>query len=110
MCANRCLDERRLCRREKELRVDECRIDAREVARERTLTLERQFRIDLRRYRNGKLEVPPERPGEVSPDYGSCSRRDTTLEAHCGADFDLCYQTCGGSVTYQTRCVANCEG
>ena len=104
------LDERRLCRREKDLQVQQCRLEAREAAADRTLDLERDFRVDLRRYRNGALDAPPEKPAAVQPDYGSCSRRDTALEGQCGGDFDLCYQTCGGTVTYRTQCVANCEG
>lgn len=108
-CALRCMDERRLCRREKDLQVRQCRIDVQKDAEEASLDLERDFRLDLKRYRAGMLDAPPEKPGSVQPDYGSCSRQDSSLEGRCGADFDLCYQTCGGSVTYQTHCVANCE-
>jgi hypothetical protein len=31
------------------------------------------------------------------------------MENQCTADHDLCYQNCGGRVTYSTHCVANCE-
>ena len=109
-CVQRCLEGRRLCRREKDSTVQQCRIDAREVAEDRNQTLERDFLIDLTRHQAGILEAPPERPKAVQPDYGSCAREDASLEGQCGGDFDLCYQTCGGEVTYATHCVANCDG
>lgn len=109
-CVQRCLDARRLCRREKESTVQQCRIEAREVAEDRNQTLERDFLIDLTRHQAGILDAPPERAKAAQPDYGSCSREESTLEGQCGGDFDLCYQTCGGEVTYATHCVANCDG
>lgn len=109
-CALRCLDERRLCRRENDLGVQQCRIDAQKDAEEANLDLERDFRIDLKRFRAGLYETPPEKPAAVRPDYGRCSREASGGEARCGQDFDLCYQTCGGRVIRETHCVANCDG
>jgi hypothetical protein len=109
-CALRCMDDRRLCRREKDLQVRECRIDVQRIAEEANLDLERDFRLDLKRYRAGRLDTPPEKPASVQPDYGQCTRQDSSLEGRCGGDFDLCYETCGGRIVRSTHCVANCEG
>jgi hypothetical protein len=45
----------------------------------------------------------------VSPDYRPCNHQSGSLEQQCQGDYDLCYQNCGGAVTYTTQCVARCD-
>ena len=108
-CVSECFDARRLCRQEKGLAVRHCRLDAQDEAEAHNERLLQEFHIDLARYHAGVLEQPPERPRTVSPNTAACTRRGHDLEARCTEDFDLCYQNCGGTVTYATHCVANCE-
>lgn len=108
-CVSECFQAQRLCRQEKDLKVRHCRLDAREEAEAHHERLLREFHIDLARYHAGVLEQPPERPHTVAPDLAACTRRGHDFEARCTQDFDLCYQNCGGTVTYATHCVANCE-
>lgn len=108
-CISSCLDLKTLCRREKDLEVRQCRVDAREDAAERTRELERTFHLELARYAAGALETLLQTPQAASPNYAACSRTDSQLESRCGGDFDICYQTCGGRITHATHCVANCE-
>lgn len=108
-CVANCFEARRLCRREKSLEVQHCRGDARAEAEARNERRLQEFHIDLARYHAGLLEQAPERPHTVSPNFAACTRRDQDLEADCTQDFDLCYQNCGGTVTYATHCVAHCD-
>lgn len=109
-CVARCMEDRRLCRREKDVGVQQCRIDARSTADGENLRAEGLYQLDLQRFQAGLTPAAPERPRTVAPDYAGCARQGSEIEGQCGADFDLCYQTCGGRVTYTTHCVANCDG
>lgn len=108
-CVAGCLEAQRFCRGETDLAVRHCRLDAREEAEAHNERLLQAFRVDLARYHAGALEQAPKRPHTVAPDFAACARHGHGLEARCTQDFDLCYQNCGGTVTYATHCVANCE-
>ena len=66
------------------------------------------YQLDLERSQRKRKDAP-EPPGTVSPSYGRCHSDAATAEHQCGADRDLCYQNCGGEITYTTHCVANCQ-
>lgn len=108
-CLARCQDSRQHCRQSASLEVQQCRIDAQGEAQGENLRLMADYQIKLRQFKAGYSEAPPEPPATVRPDYWGCENRAGGLEQQCTSDYDLCYQNCGGTVTYTTRCVANCE-
>ena len=125
-CVLQCLDMRQACRGDGDRQVEQCRLDAQRqaladnVLRQAAYRTERHERSDrTERYepsdrteRHGqsdRTDAAPPPPSAVQPDYGRCDRRSGELVGQCTADFDLCYQNCGGEVTYTTQCVANCD-
>ena len=108
-CVSDCLQSRQHCRRAGDLEVQQCRIEARQQADGENLRRQALFQIDLQRHYGGQLKDPPPPPELAQPNYGMCTHRAEVHEAQCTEDFDLCYQNCGGTVTYATHCVANCD-
>lgn len=108
-CLARCQDSRQLCRQGVSLDVQQCRIDAQGEAQTENLRMMAEYHLYLRQFQAGYAEHAPEAPSTVRPDYWRCDHRASGMEGQCTADYDLCYQNCGGIVTFTTRCVANCE-
>jgi hypothetical protein len=108
-CVAQCLSARQLCRQHQSALVQQCRSEAQQQATIETLKRQAEYQIDLERYRAGLIQDEPPRPPSVTPATGQCDQQGSRIERQCSADFDLCYQNCGGTVTYTTRCVANCD-
>ena len=108
-CLAQCLNGRQLCRQSAQVQTQQCRLGAQAEAQIENLRRLAEYQVELERSR-GKRQTTPERPGTVGPNYGQCTGEAATAEQQCRADHDLCYQNCGGVVTYTTHCVANCEG
>jgi hypothetical protein len=108
-CVAQCLSARQLCRQHQSALVQQCRSEAQQQATIETLKRQAEYQIDLERYRAGLIQDEPPRPPSVTPATGRCDQQGSRIERQCSADFDLCYQNCGGTVTYTTRCVANCD-
>jgi hypothetical protein len=107
-CAAQCSSTRQMCRQSGQALIQQCRIQAQTEAQLENLHRLAEYHAELERYR-GNGQSAPERPGTASPDYGRCDGEGASVEQQCKADFDLCYQSCGGQVAYTTHCVANCE-
>jgi hypothetical protein len=108
-CLAQCLSGRQLCRQSAQAQTQQCRIGADTVAQIENFRRLAQYQVELERSRS-KRGSTPEQPATVNPNYGRCDGEAAAAERQCGADHDLCYQNCGGEVTYTTHCVANCEG
>ena len=108
-CVAQCLNARQTCRQHHGAAVEQCRAEVKQEAAIEYLKRQAQYQLDLQRHEAGQTAEAPDPPGNVQPGYGRCDRQAAHLENQCSADFDLCYQNCGGQVTYTTRCVANCE-
>jgi hypothetical protein len=107
-CLAQCLSGRQLCRQNAQVQIQQCRLSAQTDAQIETIRRLAEYQADRgrdhRRHQN-----TPEQPDTVSPNYGQCNGEAATAEQRCLDDHDLCYQNCGGEVTYTTQCVANCE-
>jgi len=106
-CLAQCLSGRQLCRQNAQVQARQCRIGADTVAQIENFRRLAQYQAELERFRRKGADAP-EQPETVSPSYGRCDGEAAAAERHC--NHDLCYQNCGGEVTYATHCVANCEG
>jgi hypothetical protein len=91
------------------VQTQHCRLGAQAEAQIENLRRLAEYQAELERPRR-KGEATPERPETIGPSSGRCESEAASAERHCVADHDLCYQNCGGIVTYTTQCVANCEG
>ncbi|HLT01164.1 MAG TPA: hypothetical protein VK001_03255 [Geminicoccaceae bacterium] len=107
-CLLQCSSLRQTCRRDGEPRIEQCRREAQTAAHLETVRRAAAYTIDLERYGNEGYGAP-ELPGPASPDYARCDAEAADVEYRCRADYDLCYQNCGGRVEYTTHCVANCD-
>ena len=107
-CLAQCLSSRQLCRQNAQVQTQQCRIGADTVAQVENFRRLAQYQVELERSR--RKGDGPEQPETVNPNYGRCDGEAAAAERLCRADHDLCYQNCGGEVTYTTHCVANCEG
>ncbi len=108
-CLMQCQSARQLCRQTANLQVQQCRLGAQQEAQTENLRLAAEYQINLQRFQAGRRDHEPDPPSTVSPNYWPCTSQAASLEKQCTQDHDLCYQNCGGTVTYRTECVANCE-
>jgi len=108
-CLAQCQGSRQLCRQGVSLEVQQCRMSAQNEAQIENLRRMTEYQAELQLFQAGYAKHAPETPGTTRPNYWSCDNRASGFEEQCTADYDLCYQNCGGVVTYTTRCVANCE-
>ena len=108
-CLAQCLGARQLCRQSAGLEVQQCRLAAQQEAQAENLLRAAAYAIELQRFQAGLRADEPAAPATVGPSYGPCDGRAAAAERRCTGDHDLCYQNCGGQVTYTTQCVANCE-
>jgi hypothetical protein len=108
-CLAQCQAARQLCRQSSSLQVQQCRLGAQQEAQTENLRRSTEYQIKLQRYQAGLRSEPPDAPETVSPSYWTCDSQTDALEKQCTGDYDLCYQSCGGTVTYSTQCVANCQ-
>jgi hypothetical protein len=107
-CLAQCSSTRQTCRQSGQTLVQQCRSQAQTEAHIETVRRAAAYSIELERYGN-KGHGAPELPGPASPNYGRCDGEAAGIEHQCKADYDLCYQNCGGQVAYTTHCVANCD-
>jgi hypothetical protein len=108
-CVSQCLDTRRACRSEGDQQLEQCRVGAQRDALAETVLRQAAYQMDRQQHTEGKTEAPPSRSAVVQPNYRRCDQQAGNLAEQCSADFDLCYQNCGGAITYSTQCVANCD-
>ena len=106
-CLAQCSSTRQTCRQSGDTLVQQCRSQAETQAHLETVRRVASYSIQLERDRT--TGSAPELPGPASPNYGRCDHEAAGVEQQCKADYDLCYQNCGGQVTYTTHCVANCD-
>jgi hypothetical protein len=109
-CLAQCLSGRQLCRQSAQVQTQQCRLGAQTETQIENLRRLAEYQVELERYEAGLSRKAPERPGTMSPSYSRCSSAAAATDRQCAADHDLCYQNCGGVVTYTTHCIANCEG
>ena len=102
-CLAQCSSTRQTCRQSGQTGVQQCRSQAETEAHLETVRRLAAYSIQVER--GGETELP----GPASPNYGRCDGEAAGVEQQCKADYDLCYQNCGGRVDYTTHCVANCE-
>jgi hypothetical protein len=107
-CLAQCSSTRQTCRQSGQTLIQQCRSQAQMEAHVETVRRAAAYSIELERYGNTGHGAP-ELPGPASPNYGRCDSEAASVEQQCKADFDLCYQNCGGQVAYTTHCLANCE-
>ena len=107
-CVVQCSSTRQTCRQSGQPLIQQCRSQAQTEAHLETARRLASYHIQLERYAD-EGQGAPELPGPASPDYSRCDSEAANVEQQCKADFDLCYQNCGGQVVYTTHCVANCK-
>ena len=107
-CLAQCSSTRQMCRQSGHTLIQQCRSQAQTEAHLETVRRAAAYSIELERYGNTGHGAP-ELPGPASPNYARCDSEAAGVEQQCKADYDLCYQNCGGVVAYSTHCVANCE-
>ena len=107
-CLAQCLSGRQLCRQNAQVQIQQCRLSAQTDAQIQTIRRLAEYNAELAQSHRRRRDAP-EQPGTVSPNYGPCNSDAAIAEQRCLDDHDLCYQNCGGEVTYTTECVANCE-
>lgn len=89
-CLMQCEHLKMQCRSMEEMRVDACE--------ERSRWAQERCRDDI--YRRKHRE----------PKWHECGSESCTADLErCEASYRSCYQSCGGRVTSETRCVANCD-
>ena len=108
-CLAECTAIRQSCRQDAGGMVQQCRLDADAAAQRLHLQRVAEYGVELYQFQAGLTDQAPQKPGEVRPDYRACNYQAGDLEQQCQDDHDLCYQNCGGTITYTTQCVANCE-
>jgi hypothetical protein len=109
-CLAQCLSNRQICRQTAQVQTQQCRVGAQTEAQLENFRRLAEYQAELERYESRRSGDAPERPQTLSPTYGRCDGEATAAARQCGVDHDLCYQNCGGQVTYTTHCVANCDG
>lgn len=97
-CATQCQSLQQHCR-------SDCSHEERACERQKVREAERAYDRYVRERRADKQKV--ERTLDSFKSYRSCGA-DECRET-CESDFRLCYETCGGTVTGVTRCVAGCD-
>ena len=107
-CLAQCSSTRQMCRQSGQTLVQQCRTEAQTQAHIETVRRLAQYHIELERH-DDEGQGTPELPGTASPNYSRCNGEAAGVERQCKADYDLCYQNCGGQITYTTHCVANCD-
>ncbi len=105
-CATQCLDTRRTCRGQSDQQIEQCRVGAQRDALAETVLRQAAYQMDRQQH---KAEPPSSHSAIVQPNYRRCDQQAGNLAEQCSADFDLCYQNCGGAITYSTQCIANCD-
>lgn len=89
-CVYQCENSRSQCRQIEDLRVDRCEQDS--------------------RYEQRRCEDDVYRREGRGPKWHECGGLVCTPEYdRCDDQYRSCYQSCGGTVQAETRCVANCE-
>jgi hypothetical protein len=106
-CLMSCQGMRMTCRRQKDEQVQDCRRNAETQAQLETIRRIAEYAVSANDG-SGKGSSHPS-PRDAKPNYAECAAQDRRVEGQCTADHDLCYQNCGGQVTYSTQCVANCQ-
>jgi hypothetical protein len=104
-CLAQCSSTRQMCRQGGQTLIQQCRSEAQTEAQLETVRRLAAYSIQLERYGPGASDPP----GPASPDYGRCDGEAAGVEQQCKADYDLCYQNCGGEVAYTMHCIANCD-
>lgn len=107
-CLAQCSSTRQTCRQSGQPLIQQCRSQAQTEAHLETIRRAAAYSIQLERH-SDKGHGAPELPGPASPDYGRCDSEAAGIEQQRKADYDLCYQNCGGLVDYTTHCIANCD-
>jgi hypothetical protein len=108
-CVTQCLDTRHACRSESDQQLEQCRVSAQRDALAETVLRQAAYQIDRQQHEAGKAEAAPSRSAIVQPNYRRCDQQAGDRAGQCTADFNLCYQNCGGAIDYTTQCIANCE-
>jgi hypothetical protein len=96
-CLAQCSSTRQMCRQSGQTLVQQCRSQAQTEAHLETVRRVAAYSIQLERHGDGRQEAP-ELPGPASPNYSRCDGEAAGVEQQCKADYDLCYQNCGGQV------------
>jgi hypothetical protein len=92
------------------VQTQQCRLGAQTEAQIENFRRLAEYQAELQRYEAGRTRDAPERPQTLRPSDGRCDGDAGAAGRQCAADHDLCYQNCGGGITYTTHCVADCDG
>jgi hypothetical protein len=106
-CLASCQGMRMACRQQKGEQVQECRRNAETQAQLESIRRIAEYAVSASD--ESSKSSSRRLPRDAKPNYSACAAQDRQIEGQCTADHDLCYQNCGGHVTYSTQCVANCE-
>ena len=83
---------------ESDQQIEQCRVSAQRDALAETVLRQAAYQIDRQQHEAGKAETPPSRSAVVQPNYRRCDQQAGNQLEQCSADFDLCYQNCGGAI------------
>jgi hypothetical protein len=108
-CVAQCLNTQHTCRGDGSRQVEQCRLGAQQEALTENVLRQAGYRMDRKHHSHPTDEAQAAPPSPVEPNYWRCDQQAGDLAEQCTADFDLCYQNCGGAVAYTTHCVANCD-
>jgi hypothetical protein len=109
-CLSQCLSGRQICRQSAQVQTQQCRLGAQTETQLENIRRLAEYQVELERYESRRSGDAPERPQTLSPSYARCDGEAAAAARQCAVDHDLCYQSCGGRVTYTVHCVANCDG
>lgn len=96
-CLVQCQGQRDYCRERAQDRYENCRAARRQEAY-----------IEYRSYLR-QMERERKRPVYSVSSFDRSYQCSTATAGNCTANYNECYQTCGGRVTARTVCVANCD-
>ncbi len=99
-CINHCLQRRGFCRSQCSQHNQLCRAQADVLGAVRYS----DYMHNHHPYRDGKHHYYQTRSISDFSNYSACHS-----DCGCEADYKVCYQNCGGTVTAHTVCVANCD-
>jgi hypothetical protein len=106
-CLSSCQGMRMACRQQKDAQVGECRRNAETQAQIESIRRIAEYAVAVND--DAAKGSPRPLPRDAKPNYSDCTVLGRGAENQCTADHDLCYQNCGGQVSYNTQCVANCN-
>jgi hypothetical protein len=95
-CLFQCTMTETQCEQISQMRLDNC-------------TMRSQSKYDACQAREQRTYDNCVHSGRTDCYVGWCPQDECSTASNCKTKFNSCYSICGGVVTSETRCVANCE-